>query len=134
MKKVFAILLVLAMAVSLVACAAPKEQNGGATETQGTQALKKFTVTVVHADGTSKEFSYETDETYVGPVLMEAGLVKGNDGPYGLEIIEVDGEKAVYAENGAYWAIYVGKEYAMKGIDQTPVTDGETYKLEYTRG
>ena len=89
---------------------------------------------VVHKDGTEKTFTYETSEEFVGPVLAADGLLKGNDGPYGLEITEVDGEKAVYAEDGAYWAVYEGEEYALQGIDTTPVVEGRTYKLVYTKG
>ncbi len=126
MKKLAALFLAILTVFSLVACTA----GAGETETTG-EALKKFTVAVVHADGTTKDFSYETDETYVGAVLIEAGLIKGEEGPYGLMITEVDGEK-IEDTNKAYWAIYEGEEYAMQGIDTTPVVDGQTYKLEYT--
>lgn len=126
MKKLAALFLAILMVFSLVACTAgPKE-----TEAAG-EDLKKFTVIVVHADGTSKEFSYETKEAYVGSVLMEDGLISGEEGPYGLMITQVDGEK-IEDTNKAYWAIYEGDEYAMQGIDTTPVVDGQTYKLEYT--
>ena len=37
--------------------------------------MKKITVTVVHKDGTVKEFTYETTETYLGPVLEKDGLI-----------------------------------------------------------
>ena len=47
------------------------------------------------------------------------------------EIHTVDGIRAVYSE-GAYWAIYEGEEYAMQGIDTTPIVDGGVYKLVYT--
>ena len=136
MKKLFALLLVLAMVLSLAACssAGQTETTAGTTAATGeaTTSLMKFTVTVVHADGTSKDFTYETDEEFVGPVLEKAGLIKGNAGPYGLEIVEVDGEKAVYEEDKAYWAVYEGEEYALQGIDTTPVKDGGVYKLVYT--
>ena len=66
-------------------------------------------------------------------MLTEAGLLKGNAGPYGLEITEVDGEKAVYSEDGAYWAVYEGEEYALQGIDTTPVKEGQVYKLVWTK-
>ena len=49
-----------------------------------------------------------------------------------MEITEVDGEKAIYNEDKAYWAVYEGEEYAMQGIDTTPVKEGATYKLVYT--
>ena len=126
MKKILALALSLVMLLTLAACGEKAAENDG--------AMKKFSVTVVHADGTEKVFEYESAETNVGPVLEAAGLIKGNAGPYGLEITEVDGETAIYNTDGAYWAVYVGEEYAMSGIDTTPITDGGVYKLVYTRG
>ena len=98
------------------------------------EGAKTFTVTVVHADGSSKDFQYGTDEEYLGPVLLDEGLVEGEVGAYGLMITSVDGEKAVWEENGAYWALFIGEEYATTGADTTPVTDGGIYKLVYTLG
>lgn len=132
MKKLFALLLSLAMIFALVACAPAEKTPGGSTGDGTSAALKSFTVTVVHADGTSKDFTYETDEEFVGKVLQDAGLIQGTMGQYGLEISHVDGEKAVYTEDNAYWAIYEGEEYALQGIDTTPVVDGRVYKLVYT--
>ena len=139
MKKLFALLLALTMLLSFAACGTSNQQEStaGTTEatTQGTteeNTLMKFTVTVVHADGTSKDFTYETEEEFVGPVLEKAGLIKGNMGAYGLEITEVDGETAIYDTDKAYWALYEGEEYALQGIDTTPVKDGGVYKLVYT--
>ena len=127
MKKLLAIVMCVVMLLSLAACGAKQE------ETPETGAEKmSFTVIVVHKDGTEKTFSYETNEKYVGPVLEADGLLKGNEGPYGMEITEVDGEKAVYSEDGAYWAVYEGEEYALQGIDTTPVKEGQVYKLVWT--
>ena len=95
---------------------------------------KAITVTVVHADGSAKEFRYHTDEDYLGPVLLTEGLVEGEEGPYGLTINAVDGEKADWNENQSYWALYVGEDYAATGADSTPVKDGDTFKLVYTIG
>ena len=142
MKKLLAMLLVLVMVLSLCAGggAEQPEQTTGASQGSSQEGpveddgLMEFTVTVIHADGSSKEFAYQTAEKFVGKVLVDNGLIKGNDGPYGMEITEVDGEKAVYNEDKAYWAIFVGDEYALTGIDSTPVEDGGVYKLEYTRG
>lgn len=130
MKKLVAVLLALVLALSVCACGAAAD--GGETSRQTGEALKSFTVTVVYEDGSSKDFQYESAEQYVGTVLLEDGLIEGEMGQYGLEIHTVDGIKAVYAEDGAYWAIYEGEEYAMQGIDTTPVVDGGVYKLVYT--
>lgn len=105
-----------------------------ATRPETSQGAKTFTVEVVHADGGSKTFTYHTDEEFLGVVLETEGLIKGEMGPYGLTIFEVDGERAVWEENGAYWAIFVNGEYGMTGVDTTPVNDGDAFKLEYTRG
>ena len=130
MKKLLTILLSVMLVLSLAACSIAGEDSGSTPAAGG--EMKSFTVTVVHADGSSKDFTYESDKEFVGPVLQEAGLIKGNAGPYGLEITHVDGEKAVYAEDKAYWAVYEGEEYALQGIDTTPIRDGGVYKLVYT--
>ena len=105
-----------------------------ATRPETAAGAKTITVTVVHGDGTSKDFTYHTDEEYLGPVLMAEGLVVGEMGPYGLMISAVDGEEAVWETDNAYWGLYVGQEYATSGADTTPVYDGSSFKLEYTIG
>ena len=119
---VIALVAVVAAAVALWWFTRPDTQEG----------VKTFTVTVVHADGGEKTFTYKTDKEYVGQVLQDEGLVEGTQEEYGLYMKVVDGERAVYEESGAYWGFYVGEEYAQLGIDQTPVTDGAAYKLVYT--
>lgn len=105
-----------------------------ATRPQTSQGAKTFTVTVVHGDGSSKDFTYHTDEEYVGAVLQAEGLIEGEMGDFGLYIHAVDGEQAVYEVDGAYWAFYQGEEYAMQGIDLTPINDGDHFQLVYTIG
>lgn len=98
-----------------------------------TEGTKAYSVTVVHADGSQKEFAYKTDEAYLGDALVAEGLIAGDEGPYGLVIITVDGEAAVWDKDQAYWSLYIGEEYATTGISETPVNDGDSFKLEYTR-
>ncbi len=98
------------------------------------QGAKTITVTVVHKDGTSKEFEYHTDEEFLGPVLLSEGLVEGEEGPYGLVISAVDGETADWNVDQSYWALYIGEEYATTGADSTPIADGDRFQLVYTIG
>ena len=100
-------------------------------ETQ--EGSKAYTVTVVHKDGTAKNFDYRTDAEYLAEALLEEGLVSGDDSQYGLTIIAVDGEAAVWETDKAYWSIWIGEEMAMTGASEIPVYDGSTFKLEYTR-
>ena len=93
--------LVLAVCVLLgVYLAARPETAAGA---------KAFTVSVIHKDGTEKQFAYNTDEEYLGPVLLEEGLVEGDMGEYGLMISTVDGETADWNVDRSYWALYIGE-------------------------
>ncbi|MBQ6720274.1 MAG: hypothetical protein IJN20_08015 [Oscillospiraceae bacterium] len=105
-----------------------------AAQPEITEGAKTFTVTVVHKDGTEKEFTYHTAETYLGAVLLAEGLIAGEDGAYGLMISAVDGETADWSVDQGYWALYIGEEYATTGVDNTPVTDGGEYRMVYTIG
>lgn len=134
MKKLLAILLCAVLIMSLSACVflSAKPAEGLEDPKTETAPLKTFTVTVVRKDGTSQDYTYKTREEFVGPVLEKEGLIEGNMGPYGMEIIKVEGVSAVYAQDKAYWAVYEGEEYALQGIDTTPAVDGGVYKLVYT--
>lgn len=105
-----------------------------ATRPDPNAGLKAFTVVVVHSDGNAVEFPCESGEDYLGRALVDAGLVEDNQGEYGLYIQEVDGERAVWEENGAFWSIYIGEESATTGADEIVLTDGGVYKLVYTLG
>ena len=95
---------------------------------------KFVTVSVVHGDGSAKTVHYQTDMDYLGSLLLSEGLIKGDAGPYGLYITEVDGEVADYSQNKSFWAIFIGEEYATTGADLVPLTDGGAYALVYTIG
>lgn len=105
-----------------------------ATRPATSEGAKTITVEVVHKDESSKTFTYHTDDEYLGEVLQSEGLVKGEQGDYGLYMREVDGEAAVYETDGAYWAFYQDGEYANQSVDQTPISDGDTFSLVYTVG
>ena len=124
-KKLGILIAVVVLVVALVAVYF-------ATRPETNTNLKAFTLVVTHKDGTSKTMELKSDAEYLGIYLQEEGVIKGDMGQYGLYIKEVDGEKAVFEEDGAYWAFYVGEEYAMQGIDLTPIEEGKTYKLVYT--
>lgn len=96
--------------------------------------VKAVCVTVVHSDESAKTFEFETEQKYLGDLLLSEGLVIGEQGAYGLYIKEADGEVADYSANGAYWALFEGDSYAMQGTDATVLEDGDTFSLVYTLG
>ena len=125
--------LILAV-VALVAVVALLMGVYFATRPDTVQGGKTITVTVVHKDGSVKDFVCSTDEEYLGPVLLAEELVVGEDGPYGLVIDTVDGETASWEADQSYWALYIGDEYATTGADGLVIEDGGVYKLVYTLG
>ena len=117
-----ALVVVIGLLLGLYFVTRPETQDG----------TKDFTVVVVHGNGDTKEFRYTSDEEMVGTVLIEDGLIQGTEGQWGMYISHVEGERAVYEEDGAYWAFYIGDEYATESVELTPIQDGATYKLVYT--
>ncbi len=105
-----------------------------ATRPAVSEGDKTITVEVVHSDESTKTFTYETDAEYLGEVLLDEGLIEGDESEYGLYVTVVDGETADYNADGAYWAFYVGDEYASLGVDATPIADGDEFSLVYTVG
>ena len=95
---------------------------------------KWITVTVVHSDGTEKDFRWLTTETHLGPVLVKKGLVPDERGEFGLFINTVDGETADWSADQSWWALYEGEELAAVGADSLVIHDGDTFRLVYTRG
>lgn len=134
MKRLFTLILAVMLVLGLAACGqtAGGEATPGQT-TESTAALMQFTVTVIHADGSSKDFAYETDAQLLGDYLEQQGLIQSQGADDGM-FHTVDGEKADWNENQSYWSLYLGEEYAMVGIYDTPITDGAVYKLVYTIG
>lgn len=104
------------------------------TRPETSQGDKTITVTVVHKDGTSRDFTCQTDEEFLGAVLVAEKIVEGEQGEFGLYFNTADGETADYSVDGGWWQIFVGEEAATIGADGIALTDGGVYKLVYTIG
>ena len=90
----------------------------------------QFTFTVVDGDGNETSFDIHTDAETVGAALLEQNLIAGEDSEYGLYVKTVNGITADYDTDGTYWAFYVNGEYAMTGVDSTPVENGAVYAFK----
>lgn len=89
---------------------------------------KTVVVEVVHAGGNSREFSCQTNEEYLGALLLEEKLAEGEEGAYGLFITTVDGETAQDSLR-QWWCITKGGERVDTGADATPIADGDHFEL-----
>ncbi|MBE6991812.1 MAG: DUF4430 domain-containing protein [Ruminococcaceae bacterium] len=95
---------------------------------------KTVYIEVVDAAESVKEYTVQTDAEYLRQVMDEAeGLTYGGaDSEYGIMIDSINGVRADYTLDGAYWSFYVNGEYCNYGIDTQPVADGDVFKIEYT--
>ena len=103
------------------------------TRPQPQEGAKTVAVAVVHADASSKEFTYHTDAEYLGELLLAEKLVEGEEGAFGLFITTVDGETAQDSLR-QWWCITKGGETLNTSADQTPIEDGDKFELTLTEG
>ena len=134
-------LLALVLAFVLIAAAALTGCSGPPTET--TQPLgqvtnttelgegsKSFELTIEDKEGILHSYRIHTDEEMVGFALIEHELIEGEQGQYGMYIKSVLGQTLDYETDGMYWAFYVNGEYALTGVDQTPIQADTAYLLK----
>ena len=121
--RAFLLVLVAVVALSAISCGA-----------KGTEGEKTFTLKVVTLDGTvAEELEITTEREMVGEALLDEGLIEGDQGAYGLYVKKVCSLVADYDVDGTYWSFYIGGEYAMTGVDTTPIVDGEAYTLQIAK-
>ena len=136
-KKTLSLVLVFVLiaAAALTGCSgAPAETTAPPAEPQPFTILgegsKSFELTIVDKEGTEHLYLIHTDEEMVGFALIAHELIEGEEGPYGMYIKSVLGQKLDYETDKMYWSFYVNGEYAMTGVDQTPILEGEQYMLK----
>lgn len=96
--------------------------------------LKHITLKVVLEDGSEKTFEAATDGNSLRDALESVeGLVKGDDGPYGLFVTEVDGVVADSSKQ-QWWCFTRGGETLLTGVEDTAIADGETYEITLKTG
>ncbi|MDO4743233.1 MAG: DUF4430 domain-containing protein [bacterium] len=107
--------------------------NGAVTVESIGEGDKSFVLEVVNDDTLISKFTVHTDKNTVGEALLDLGVIKGDNGQYGLYVKTVDGITVDYDKDGAYWAFYVDGQYASQGVDSTEIDEGCKYMLKVER-
>lgn len=114
-----------------VASSESVDGNQQADGDESAEGSKSITIEVVDSKKKSVTYELQTDAEYLKEAMeeveelsfkMESGMV-----------IVINGERAVWSEDGSYWSIYVNGEYGLHGIDTQIVEDGDAFKFEYTK-
>lgn len=142
-KKVLSLLLcaVLIAAIALfVGCNnnnAPDETEPPVSTTDSSneatvvgEGKTQFNFTVTDLNGNKTAFIVKTDKTIVGEALLDAELIAGDQGDYGLYVKTVNNITLDYDEDGAYWAFYIDGAYASTGVDATDIVEGSAYEFK----
>ena len=88
-----------------------------------------FYFIAVDLEGVSTKYEVHTNETKVGAALTSLGLIDGDMGDYGLYIKTVNGITLDWDTHGKYWALYIGDEYGLTGIDMVDIIADTVYTL-----
>lgn len=91
---------------------------------------KTFTLNVISADGQTRTETIKTEKTKLGDALVDEEIIPfSEDGfvtaVYGDDLSSLSNDKQM-----AYWAFYIGDNYAEIGIFDTDITDGAEYTLK----
>ena len=101
------------------------------------EGSKAITIEVVNSKEESVVYELQTDVKYLEEAMNEAKeqgfTYEAEEGPYGLSVSVVNGEKADYNTDGAYWAFYVNGGYCNNGISTQPVEDGDAFEIVYEK-
>ena len=128
LAAILALICMLSMALALVSCS----DDGDANES-GTGTPITITLTVTGPDGTSKEHTVNTDSSKnLREALEGAGLISGEEGPYGLYGKGGDGITADYDVDGSWWSLTKEGELC-SGVDSTPIADGDRFEFTYSK-
>jgi len=119
------ILVVLVVALAMVYAAFGAKPVAGS---------KSITIEVVNKAQESTVYEVKTDAEYLRQAMEEAdGLTfSGAEGEFGIMIDTVNGERADYTLDGAYWSFTVNGGYSNYGVDTQPVMDGDAFGIIYT--
>ena len=130
--------LIAAMALTTTGCGS-KETPEAAPQAAATdvtvmgEGATVFQFSVVDLERKETKFEIHTDETTVGAALMQLGLIEGEEGPYGLYVMKVNGIAAIYEDDGSYWAFYENGQYGLTGVDLTDIDPSVAYSFVQTK-
>ncbi len=129
--KLSALLLIFTLVLSIISCEKNEPtdlwQNAIYTEDTTVGTGNKTITVEITTEEKSITITLKTDKENLGDALFEEGLI--NDPAF---FDTVNGIYADYSEYQTYWAFYVSDTYSTAGVNDTPISGGENFKLVYS--
>lgn len=92
---------------------------------------KSFTFTVIY-EGKETDFEITTDKDYLADALIDEGLLDTAEKESGMYTV-IDGVKADYNVDGAWWCVTKGGEMTTAGMNDLIIEDGDSFEATYTK-
>ena len=108
------------------------QQNAVYTQDKTFGNGEKTVMVTVVTDDNSVKFTLNTDKDTLGDALKEYGLIEGDNGSYGLYVKKVNGIRADYDSDKAYWAFFKDGSPLEAGVDSTQINSGDSFEIRYT--
>ena len=131
MKRTIAAMLLAAFVLAMCAACGTGPADIASPEPEVIESPITLTLTVTMPDGTQTLHTFTSTKSTLGEVLRDYGLIECDDKNM---ITAVGGVEASWEKDQAYWAFYIDGEYAMHGVDNEIIADGNAYAFEYTIG
>lgn len=128
-KKAVSLLLVVMLTAAACTLLVSCDKKSG----EGDNTTKTINVKVIDDKGKTTEYSITTTAGFLRGALEQEKLVEGEEGDYGLNVKKVNGLRADYDLDGAYWSFTKGGSYLMQGVDTTPISDGDVFEITYVK-
>ena len=138
---VISLALIAAMAFCMTSCgksgtvedtSSPVSEVKAEETVLGTGATQ-FKFKVTDQSGKTENYLINTDKTVLGDALCEVGIISAEENESGF-VTTVNGVTLDWNTDQAYWAFYVGDEYAQAGVNATEITADGEYSFVYTKG
>lgn len=124
MKRWIAVLLLLALMLTLCACKKDKAE---------TPEKSEYTFLVVHKDGTEKNVVLSCTGKTLAEDLLAEKLIEESAESAGFYDV-VDGEKADWNDGEAWWCFYCNDKALTVGVGDVTPKEGDVFKAVFTNG
>lgn len=96
---------------------------------------KTIAIDVIYEDGRKDSYQITTEAQFLkeaADAIPELAIEGTTTEEFGLMMITVNGVRADYSQDGAYWALLLDDEPCNYGISMQPIKDGDHYSIVYT--
>lgn len=97
---------------------------------------KNISIDVVYENGVRDHYQITTEAQYLLEALKsipDLEIDGTTSEESGLMVITINGKRADYQKDGAYWAILCDGDPCSYGVSKQAIKDGESYTFQYTK-